>query len=204
MTTTKSNSSTGEQETGQLETYPMPKDGWTCFHCGERFTTWGSAQDHFGATQESQAGCLIDRVALEDGTNTQRGRGLLMELRKVEAERDDWMQQALSGRNEIEALECRVESMTAAMQSYKPFRECRSINDVFFVFDSMEGRAIAAESVRAELKRERDALREAIVSALRDLDDYHVNDNLSRLGLLGKDCVETARRSLRAALGETK
>lgn len=57
---------------------------------------------------------------------------------------------------------------------------------------------------RAELERERDALREAIVSALRELGDDHVTANLNRLGLLGKDCIQTAQRSLRAALGETK
>lgn len=28
---------------GAVETYPMPKHGWTCFHCGETFTTVGSA-----------------------------------------------------------------------------------------------------------------------------------------------------------------
>jgi hypothetical protein len=139
---------------GAVETYPMPKDGWVCFHCGERFTTLGSAQDHFGSTPESRAGCLIDRVALEAGTDTQRGRGLLMELRRVEGERDEWMNQALAGRNEIEALECRVESLTTAMKSYKPFRECDSIRDVFFVFDSMEGRAIAAEERLKEINGE--------------------------------------------------
>lgn len=57
---------------------------------------------------------------------------------------------------------------------------------------------------RAELERERDALREAITSALKDLNDYHVSNNLQRLGLLGKDCVQTAQRTLQAALGETK
>lgn len=60
-------------------TYPMPKDGWVCFHCGERFTTPGSAKDHFGATPNVKPGCLI-KIQLGDE------RGLLMELRKVEQE----------------------------------------------------------------------------------------------------------------------
>lgn len=121
---------------GAVETYPMPKDGWVCFHCGERFTTIGNAEDHFGKRPQDMAAC---RIKLGEE------RGLVMELRKAEASRDEWMDQALRGRDEIEHLECRVESLTTAMRSYKPFRECRSINDVFFVFDSMEGRAIAAE-----------------------------------------------------------
>jgi hypothetical protein len=114
----------------------MPKDGWVCFHCGERFTTIGNAEDHFGKRPEITPAC---RIKLGEE------RGLVMELRKAEASRDEWMDQALRGRAEIEHLECKVESLTTAMQGYKPFRECRSINDAFFVFDSMEGRAIAAE-----------------------------------------------------------
>lgn len=61
------------------DTYPQPAHGWTCFHCGETFTTPGSAQDHFGETPDKVPGCKI-KVGEE--------RGLLMELRKVEAERD--------------------------------------------------------------------------------------------------------------------
>lgn len=59
---------------------------WTCFHCGETFTTVGSAVDHFGTTPNAKPGCLIARVPLENGTNTQIGRGLLMALRAAEAE----------------------------------------------------------------------------------------------------------------------
>ena len=57
----------------------IPPLGWTCFHCGEVFTTPGSAQDHFGKTPNSIAGCQI-KVGEE--------RGLLMELRRVERDRE--------------------------------------------------------------------------------------------------------------------
>lgn len=53
-------------------------NSWTCFHCGETFTVWGAARDHFGATPDAMAGCLI-RVQFGDE------RGLQMELRKAEA-----------------------------------------------------------------------------------------------------------------------
>ena len=59
------------------ETYRMPADGWVCFHCGERFTTSGSAAIHFGRRPSSTAGCLI-KVGEE--------WGLLMEVRRLEAE----------------------------------------------------------------------------------------------------------------------
>jgi hypothetical protein len=64
----------------------MPKHGWTCFHCGETFKTPGSAREHFGATPNAKPGCVIDQVALEEGGKPERGRGLLMALRKLEVE----------------------------------------------------------------------------------------------------------------------
>jgi hypothetical protein len=59
------------------DTYPQPKDGWVCFHCGERFTTPGSARDHFGFEPSSEPGCRI-KLGAE--------RGLLMALRRAEEE----------------------------------------------------------------------------------------------------------------------
>ena len=59
------------------ETYRMPPDGWVCFHCGERFKTVGGARVHFGRRPSSTAGCLI---------KVGEARGLLMEVRRLEAE----------------------------------------------------------------------------------------------------------------------
>ena len=61
------------------ETYPMPEHGWTCFHCGEKFTVYGAARDHIGGTPHGMPGCLL-RVQLGNE------RGLQMELRKRERE----------------------------------------------------------------------------------------------------------------------
>jgi len=61
------------------DTYAKPVHGWTCFHCGETFTTSGSARDHFGFGPESDPGCRI-KLGGE--------RGLLMALRKAEDEID--------------------------------------------------------------------------------------------------------------------
>lgn len=61
------------------ETYPMPPHGWTCFHCGETFTTPGAARDHFGFEPSRDPGCRI-KLGAE--------RGLLRELRKAENEID--------------------------------------------------------------------------------------------------------------------
>ena len=60
-----------------MDTYNAPQHGWTCFHCGETFTTLGSARDHFGFDPSADAGCRI-KIGAE--------RGLLMALRKAEDE----------------------------------------------------------------------------------------------------------------------
>lgn len=62
---------------GAGDTYPRPPHGWTCFHCGETFMTLGGAADHFGSTPDRVPGCRI-KVGEE--------RGLLMEIRRLEAE----------------------------------------------------------------------------------------------------------------------
>ena len=41
------------------DTYPMPEDGWVCFHCGERFRKIGTAQDHFGSRPWAKAACTM-------------------------------------------------------------------------------------------------------------------------------------------------
>ncbi len=73
------------EEIAQLHT-EQEQQTWTCFHCGERFTTPGGAADHFGANPQAIAGCLIQQVPLEKGGTPEAGRGLLMALRKAEAE----------------------------------------------------------------------------------------------------------------------
>jgi hypothetical protein len=57
--------------------HERPRHGWTCFHCGETFTTVGAAQDHFGADPDSEPGCIL-KVKLG------QERGLLMTLRRIE------------------------------------------------------------------------------------------------------------------------
>lgn len=59
------------------DTYQRPAHGWTCFHCGETFSTEGSARVHFGAAPDAEPGCL---ARVQYGAE----RGLLMKLRDAE------------------------------------------------------------------------------------------------------------------------
>jgi hypothetical protein len=58
---------------------PPPALGWTCFHCGETFTTHDLARDHFGSTPDRVPGCII-QVGGE--------RSLLIALRSSEEQLD--------------------------------------------------------------------------------------------------------------------
>ena len=57
------------------ETFPFSEHGYTCFHCGDTFTTFGAARDHFGFDPSWDPACRI-KIGEE--------RGLVMELRKVQ------------------------------------------------------------------------------------------------------------------------
>lgn len=62
--------------TQEADTYAAPAHGWTCFHCGETFTTPGAARNHFGFEPSADPACRI-KLGAE--------RGLVMALRKAEA-----------------------------------------------------------------------------------------------------------------------
>ena len=42
-----------------VETYQQPRQGWTCFHCGEAFHVEQAAAAHFGPRPSSRPACLL-------------------------------------------------------------------------------------------------------------------------------------------------
>jgi hypothetical protein len=48
------------------DTYPAPKHGWCCFHCGQTFFTMKAARLHFGETPKAKPVCATDRGGLAD------------------------------------------------------------------------------------------------------------------------------------------
>ncbi len=85
-------------------TYQQPPHGWTCFHCGETFRSVGAARDHFGANPDHEPGCIIQVQAGEE-------RGLLMALRKAEAELARWRAEDSDSARQFYAM--RAEHATA-------------------------------------------------------------------------------------------
>lgn len=107
---------------------------WRCFHCDDVFTTVGAASDHFGPHPASTPGCVIDKVLPEGGTNTQRGLGLLMALRRAEAELARYREEDTDLHLALHAKEC--ERNTAVMRAEEQ-GYARGLRDARAAFDSL-------------------------------------------------------------------
>jgi hypothetical protein len=119
----------------------QPEHGWTCFHCGETFTNHYQARQHFGDTPDKEPACQMGA--------TREDRAVLRRLRAAEITID---RLRVDIENDTSSTQAFYSKLEAQLQSYKPFRGCRSIQDVFNVYDSMEGRALAAEELLAKKK----------------------------------------------------
>ena len=113
------------------ETYLRPKHGWTCFHCGQTFTTSGSAEDHFGKTPAAVPGCII-----QAGEN---GLGLLIELRKAEQRAEEFLLRA-------QRAEDKVDSLNGQVAEYERIAG-GGCNELRMKLDYMQGRVITADAV---------------------------------------------------------
>ena len=111
------------------DTYPTPEHGWTCFHCGETFMHPNPARQHFGATPESEPAC---RVLNTEHGFVRRLRGLEMQIDEMRRQRDE-------ANSEAEKLGAQLSAWTTL------FPDCHTARDLFNKYDSMEGRALAAE-----------------------------------------------------------
>ena len=47
-----------------MDTYPAPRDGWVCWHCGIRCRTPAAARLHFGPRPTSRPACLMSSAEL--------------------------------------------------------------------------------------------------------------------------------------------
>jgi len=121
---------------------------WRCFHCDFVTNDLGEAQAHFGDRDDADEFTPIckwwDRLSEDERLANHQ-----QTLKELEAERNETDRQRVA----IEGLEYQIDSILAQIKSFKPFRGCNSIYDVFCVYDSMEGRALAAEERLAEIER---------------------------------------------------
>ena len=119
---------------------------WRCFHCDFVTSDPAEALAHFGERDDAEEFKPICKWW--DSLSENERKITLQDTLKQLRERDDELMRA---QTKIEGLEYQVDSFESCIRSYKPFKNCRTIHDVFCLFDSMEGRAIAAEERLKEI-----------------------------------------------------
>lgn len=119
----------------QLET---EKGTWRCFHCGFETASPAAAEAHFGERDDAEELTPLCRwwSKLSQEERAQQFQDLQQQLN---AERDE----AARLISENEGLGHQVSCNEADIASR--FKGCRSIQEAFNLYDSMEGRALAAE-----------------------------------------------------------
>ena len=114
---------------------------WRCFHCDFITSDSAEAQAHFGDRDDGDEFKPICKWWDRMEDDSERITTLQDTIRELNNGADENMKL----REEIECLEEQIGTQESQIKSYKPFRECRSIHDIFCLYDSMEGRALAAE-----------------------------------------------------------
>jgi hypothetical protein len=113
---------------------------WRCFFCDFITTDRAGAAAHFGDRDDASEFKPICKW-WNSITQDERLQVLQDTLKQLDREQRENMSQ----RTAIEGLEYQVNGLVPQIKSYAPFRGCNSIYDVFCIYDSMEGRALAAE-----------------------------------------------------------
>jgi hypothetical protein len=121
-----------------LNRVEQPK--WVCFHCGFETSDEAEAEAHFGDRDDGEEFKPLCRW-WQRMTPVERGQALQDTIQQLNDERRGNSSLRVSNWG----LEYQVAAHEGAIRSYRPFKDCRRINDVFFLYDSMEGRALAAE-----------------------------------------------------------
>ncbi|MDP9990893.1 hypothetical protein J2W28_002063 [Variovorax boronicumulans] len=126
----------------EADTYTPPPNGWCCFHCGETFPFnrggYRAARVHFGATPDWAPDCIERR--------TKPDNVLLDEARRSRIASTDFMRERDEAITEAEVAACTLQSWQSAIKGAKTSHDARC------AYDSLEGRALAAEAVLGELQ----------------------------------------------------
>lgn len=120
---------------------------WRCFHCDFITRDAAEAEAHFGDRDDASEFKPICKwwAWMSEDERIKTFQDTLKDLRSEQRENE-------GNRVAIEGLEYQVETHAGIFNSYKPFRKCSSMYEVFCVYDSMEGRALAAEERCAALE----------------------------------------------------
>jgi hypothetical protein len=99
---------------------------WRCFHCDFITSDRAEAQAHFGDRDDGEEFKPIckwwDRM--DDEERKEAFQDAMRDL-------NEGAQENMNLREQVEDLEGIVGTQESQIKSYKPFRECRSIHDIF-------------------------------------------------------------------------
>lgn len=136
-------------------TFNLAKDAWICFHCGERFSVAAqgcyenarkAAAEHFGADIDEEPLCQIAQHPQAELVERLVAAERLM--REAWADRDTAEEEAAGAVGELRSI--------ASM-----FKGAKTVYDAWCMYDSMEGRALAAEAILTEIAKAHPKLVEA-------------------------------------------
>jgi hypothetical protein len=192
---------TNECEARIAEAISTAQNTWRCFHCGFETADPKEASGHFGDRDDELPLCCSWAELDADGkaSEMQQEHAMLLE------EQDE----NIRLRTKIEGIEYQVEGQLSEIHSFAPFRKCSSIREVFHVYDSMEGRALAAEEAisardaehRAEIHKLQAGFALA-VKGFREDREYCFRANVLNEEVERREIVERDRNELRAAQRE--
>lgn len=143
---------------------------WRCFHCGFETADPAVAQAHFG-----------ERDDASEFTPTCTWWASMSAEEKVQ-EFQDTLQQLNAERDESGMLQSKIDGLEHRLLEFEQvvdarFPGCRSINDVFHRYDTMEGlKLVAEENVRLlgeQLEFDRTAVADAITKARKALNSRY-------------------------------
>jgi hypothetical protein len=129
--------------------FDLARDAWICFHCGERFSVAAqgcydsavkAAREHFGdGGYEGGDEPLCKLAMMPNADLAKRLREAETAMREAFDERDRTEEEAAGAHQELASIGSRFKA--------------RTVYDAWCMFDSMEGRALAAEAIIAEIAK---------------------------------------------------
>lgn len=144
----------------------LERDRWTCFHCGFSTADPKEASAHFGDNDEGTALCQ-DWAEMNTDERAGAFQGAVQELN---GEREE----NAKLRTANEGLEYQVNGFAIDIGQY--FKGCQTPYEAFCKFDSMEGRALAAEERLNTLRAGIARLKAALIN-IRDNSDSEPCDS---------------------------
>lgn len=143
------------------DTYVPPKNGWTCFHCGDWFArdNYEGAREHFGPTPDWTPEC-VER-------NTMSASELVKLSRAARREAELFLEQRHKAEDAEEVAYGHIDGLWVF--------PAKSISEAADMYQDMRARAIQAEATLKEFRKQHPELvAQAYATAAGEPDKAHL------------------------------